>query len=650
MLDTLVFLCVAFPVLAAIAVYMDKQGSYRKPVITITGIVLALSALGLAGSDQLLFSPKYILGIGLNGLITVLDFVLLAVIVYIGLKRKHNLITWLAGAQLLGMIILEFFLINHSKEISGFNVDQLSKTMVLVISIVGSLICYYGIGYMKEHEEHLHLSVSKQPRFFALMLLFLGAMNGLVLANNLTWLYFFWEVTTLCSFLLIGHDGNDEAKNNAATALWMNLMGGVAFVFAMCFFQRSMGTLSLDILLKASASAPVAQLLMVPVVALCFAGFTKSAQMPFQKWLCGAMVAPTPVSALLHSSTMVKAGVYLIIRLAPMYQGSSLSTVIAIFGAFTFLITAAMAVSQNNGKKILAYSTISNLGLIVACAGINTAASITAAMLLIIFHAISKGLLFLCVGAIEQRIGSRNIEDMRGLFQVMPRTALITSIGIITMMLPPFGMLLAKWMAIESAMNATAGVPILVTMLALGSGLTILFWGRWAGELLSTAKPGISISSEQQDETIRKPLTILAGAALLLSLLTPLVYTTLVAPIAADMFAHNGDITMYSVSLGVFKNNVGVFAIYPIYLVLALGAWIAWRAASKVSDDHSLPYMSGMQAEKDGKPGFTGPMLGFVEAKSSNYLLESLFGESKLTQPCNIIALAILVLMVGGVL
>ena len=140
------------------------------------------------------------------------------------------------------------------------------------------------------------------------------------------------------------------------------------------------------------------------------------------------MVAPTPVSALLHSSTMVKAGVYLVLRLSPAFAGTMLAGIVSLTGAFTFVAASALACGQSNGKKILAYSTIANLGLIIACAGMATPAAITAAILLIIFHAVSKGLLFLCVGTIEQHIGSRDIESMRGLYKIMPRVAVIRQI------------------------------------------------------------------------------------------------------------------------------------------------------------------------------------------------------------------------------
>ena len=204
-----------------------------------------------------------------------------------------------------------------------------------------------------------------------------GAMNGLGLCDSLTWVFFFWEITTLCSFFLISHDGTREAKRNATRALWMNMVGGIGFLAAMLFMQKAIGTLSIQAMLAQSVVMH-STAAMLPIAFLCFAAFTKSAQLPFQSWLCGAMVAPTPVSALLHSSTMVKAGVYLVLRLSPAFAGTMLAGIVSLTGAFTFVAASALACGQSNGKKILAYSTIANLGLIIACAGMATPAAITA--------------------------------------------------------------------------------------------------------------------------------------------------------------------------------------------------------------------------------------------------------------------------------
>ena len=636
MLDTLVFVTVLLPFLVAAVLLVLREQNVRKVILVATAGVLILASLAMLRGGAFLMSPAPLY----DTLVALGDFVILFVVLCVGLKRKNQIIVWLTVAQFVGLIWLEFFMLKGHAAIPAFFADDLSLVMVLVISIVGSLIAVYGIGYMKEHEEHLHLPASRQPRFFFFIILFLGAMNGLVLANNLLWMYFFWECTTLCSFMLIGHDDTEIARKNAERALWMNVLGGTAFLFGVILLQKVAGTLSLqDILAKGPEFAVAGGAILAPMFLLVFAGMTKSAQAPFQSWLTGAMVAPTPVSALLHSSTMVKAGVYLIVRLAPIYVGTYLSNFIALFGAFVFLATAALAAGQSNGKKILAYSTISNLALIIACAGINTPAAITAAILLILFHAISKALLFLCVGAIEQKIGSRDIEDMRGLYARMPRTTVVTIIGVLTMMLPPFGMLMAKWMAIESA----HGQFLVMVMLALGSGLTVLFWCRWAGILL--ASPFGTPRPEAQAASVRAPLYILATLAVVVSLLSPVVYNLLVAPVVTMYYKT----AAYTLHLGNFEAPTGVFIVYPLFVLLGLGFYYAVRQSRKVTAAQiSAPYMCGEQTSTDGKPGFLGPLGQVVAAASGNYYLEQFFGEAMLSKWVNVIALAVLAIMLFG--
>lgn len=646
MLQLLLLGCIFFPLLAAAAAGLDKDGRSRR-VIVFTGVgVTALSALGLALHGS--FTLPVTTGGGLSELMTVLDFALLLVILYIASRMRHKLCAMLAVAQLLGMVYLDFALLDGPAP-AMFKADALSLVMVLVISLVGGIVCVYALGYMKEHEDHLRLAVSRQPRFFFIVLLFLGAMNGLVLCDSLPWIFFFWEVTTLCSFLLISHDGTREARANALRALWMNMLGGLAFVAAMLFTQKALGTLSVERIIEVMGDpAAHTAATLLPLAFLAFAGFTKAAQLPFQSWLCGAMVAPTPVSALLHSSTMVKAGVYLVLRISPALAGTMLAGVIALMGAFTFVATSALACGQSNGKKVLAYSTIANLGLIIACAGIGTPAAVAAGVLLIIFHAVSKGLLFLCVGAVEQQIGSRDIEAMRGLYRVMPRTAIIMMIGMMTMMLPPFGALLAKWMAMEAAAAAPAFMPVLVTLIAFGSALTVLFWARWAGlvlggDPLASERP----AAEQMPASMTSALRALLWGAIALSLLVPFIFAGIDDAIRI-LYGTNG---AFSVSGGVFRNSMGAFAVYPLFALLALGVWLALRQARRAAARKpDLPYLSGIQQTEEGKLGFNGPLNVFVENRSSNYYLEAWFGEEKLTGKLNTIALVLLVVMLGGLL
>jgi ech hydrogenase subunit A len=631
-MSNLLFLLILLPAVAALVCYFVRSSAVRTLTVVATGAILTLASLGLLGQGT--FEPLTVgsvLGISSDFLITVMDFALLGVIFAYGIKHKNLLIQGFTLAQAVLLVWFELVVVEHAA-VPALAGDQLSLIMVLVVSIIGSLICIFAIPYMKEHEEHLHLKKSRQPRFFFYLVLFLGAMNGLVLSNNILWLYFFFEVTTLCSFMLIGHDATEIATKNSVRALWMNSLGGLAFVLGMILVYSKAGTLDISAIL---AAGPQGALMVTGVGFLCLAGFTKAAQVPFQSWLLGAMVAPTPVSALLHSSTMVKAGVYLVLRFAPAFAGTLLSDGVAVCGAFTFLACAALGVGQSNGKKILAYSTVANLGLIICCAGINTPLAMTAAIMLIFFHAISKSLLFLCVGTIEQAIGSRDIEDMRGLYAMHPRTATITIIGILSMMLPPFGVLMGKWMAIEAA---SSNIYVIV-MLALGSAMMVVFLARWAGSLMSSREQGAT--PEKQATLIRLPLMVLCLGAVVLSVCSPWIYNSMIAP----MF----QAPPFTVSLGSLEAPMGTFAVVPLFIVLGLGLIFAMRSAAGFRKVKIVaPYVSGSNAGEDGT--YIGPMNGLVPFAAGNMYLGELFAEGKLTPIFNALAVALIVLMLGGAL
>jgi len=491
---------VLLPLIAGILVFLIRHYQTRGFIVILTAIVLIVNSiyflkLGLPAD----FTPENHLW---GTIITVLDYAILLFYIYAGLSLKNWLVLIFALAQIIPLAWWEFSA-GASQTLEtikpAFMIDQLSVVMVLIISIIGSLICVYAIRYMKDHEDHKGLEKSRQSRFLFWLVMFLGAMNGLVLADNLMWLYFFWEVTTLCCFQLIAHDLTKEAINNGARALWMNSIGGTAMIAAMIYIYFNNGqTVEYLTLSSIIQSGGAVAYLLLPVALMCFTGMIKAAQMPFQGWLLGAMVAPTPVSALLHSSTMVKAGVYLVLRLAPAFS-PLLGQMVAICGAFTFFAASVLAISQTTGKRVLAYSTIANLGLIVACAGIGTDLAMAAAILLIIFHAISKGLLFLCAGTIEHKIWSREIEDMEGLAEKAPLTTFITIIGMLSMFLPPFGMLLGKWAALE----ASYAVPLAAVLFVLASAVTMVFWAKWLGRLLEvTPKLGRKIESLSLSYTV----------------------------------------------------------------------------------------------------------------------------------------------------
>lgn len=637
MRDLLIPLLVLSPLLGGIAALLFRKTGARNAVVGVVVAVLVGASVALASNGLMPYTPGPLTRIDWNRVVLVADVVLLLWFLGLAWSRRHPGAFALASLQAVGFAFLELRYGDRLKVAQGFMVDWLAIAMVLLVSILGSAILLYAIPYMDEHERHHPGEPSRQPRFFALILVFLGAMNGLALSNNLYWTYLFWEVTTLCCVLLIAHDGTAEAVASSNRALWMNLVGGCAFLAAILMLAQAQPigeAMALDKLV----GGPTPYLL--PVALLCLAGFTKSAQLPFHGWLLGAMVAPTPVSALLHSSTMVKAGVYLVIRCAPAMQDTGLTNLVALAGAFTFVTTAMVAISQRNAKRVLAYSTISNLGLIIACAGLNTAMAVSAAVMLLLFHAVSKALLFLAVGAIEQRIGSREIERMEGLVLRMPWTTALTVLGVLTMLLPPFGVLVSKWAALESA----AREPVAMVLFVLGSAFTVLFWVRWIGRLLAVEPGNEPDMRERMPALFLWTMGSIAALAVLLSLLVTQVMVRFVAPVVASYLDVGSE--GFRATVADLESRVGSFPVLGLTLSLLIAIALAMIVASGRRKP-GVPYLCGEPpAEGTGLAPF-GPADSPEQVRVSGSYLERFFSEERHVAWMSVVGGVLVVAMLG---
>jgi len=598
---------ILFPVAAAFALLVIKNDKVRAIVITVSAILLSACSIALLVTnfrcDTQYFNPviSYI-----DKAIFFIEALLAVYIFYTGLRHKKYIV---AGLILSQFLIMAFFELKHAHSIiieHELLVDKFSIIMALLIGVVGSLICIYAIGYMKDF--HLHFKEFKDnTRFFSfLMFVFLSAMFGIVFSNNLLWLYFFWEITTLCSFLLIGYKKTEESMNNAFRALEFNLIGGLAFLIGIMCLYRFYGVVEMD---KAVYLGKLGAL--VPVALISFAGLTKSAQMPFSSWLLGAMVAPTPVSALLHSSTMVKAGVYVILRFAPALQGTAVGFIIALIGGTTFLIASLVVVSQSDAKKALAYSTIANLGLIVLCAGVGTYEAMWAAMLLIIFHAVTKCLLFLCVGAVEHRIHSRNIEDMDGLIISMPKISIMMQIGMVGMFLAPFGMLISKWAVLKALVDYN---PLLAVFVIFGSASTIFFWVKWLGKIITVVNKEYDLE-EGMNRTEMAPLYVLSFMTVVLCGFFPAISTALIQPYVVEI---------YGTTIAMSHGNVVIMSIMLAMVMLFPLSFINYGKKVKVVD----AYLAGANIETSTR--FRGAGGSIKDMAMKNYYLDKYFGEAKL--------------------
>jgi ech hydrogenase subunit A len=476
---------------------------------------------------------------------------------------------------------------------------------------VGGGICLYALGYMREYHTVAHRDVpDRRPLFFALLFIFMSAMFGLIFANNLVWLFLFWEITTLCSFLLIGYTQTDEAKRNALRALVMNLAGGLAFAVAIVWLHRQTGRIELQALLALKSKQ---SLVLLPAALLCFAGITKSAQLPFSSWLLGAMVAPTPVSALLHSSTMVKAGVYLVLRMAPVVAGTKVGMMVALVGAVTFVVASLAAITTSEAKRVLAWSTVANLGLIVLCGGIGTYEAVWAGILLIIFHAVAKCLLFLCVGVVEHKLHSRNIEDMSGLVVRMPRVAIMMQIGMAGMFLAPFGMLISKWAVLKAVVDA---YPSLSVFIAFGSAATLFFWVKWMGKLIQVVGPA---------ERIKKEL-VLGEAIALYGLSAATALACLLFPRISSFFIEPYIYTVYGQAASLGEGNVIIMTIMMGMVMLFPLSFMNYGRGVKVVD----AYLGGANVHSSVQ--FRSTADSVQDVAIGNYYLRNIFSEAWLSR------------------
>ena len=612
----LVGFLILFPLVAAIALFCIRNNQARNIVVIASAIIIAVASVILvvtnlgAGYTPFEFSSEAI-----DLLCSGISIAIVAVILGFSWKYKNIPAAVLAIIQLVMVLVLEFAFEVELEVPYGLYFDSLSLLMTFIIGVVGSGICVYAIGYMEDFQAHEPEGAKdRRPFFFGLMFLFLSAMFVIVFSNNMEWMFTGWEITTVCSFLLIGFTKTEEAIKNSFRQIIMNLAGGIGFVVALYCCAFMVGTFSFYDFLVIGCQKPA--LVALAVTALAFAGITKAAQMPFQTWLLGAMVAPTPTSALLHSSTMVKAGVFLLVKLAPIFMVCPVPSLMVIMvGAVTFLLCSFMAISQSNAKRVLAYSTIANLGLVTACAGVGSPEAVWAACFLILFHALAKSLLFLCVGTAEHHIGSRDIEDMDLLFDRMPRLARFMMVGIMGMFIAPFGMLIAKWGALVSF--AQADQVALILILGFGSAATFMFWAKWLGKLA-----GIAGQPENVEVTVHKSewASLLLMVVLLICgcVCLPLISAVSVEPYVVSVFGVFGQ--------DISTDNLWLACICAAVVFVALFA----GAGKTTSKQKKVPvYLAGVSRDDDNR-SFQNSLSDSSEAVTRNWYLESVFGEKKI--------------------
>ncbi len=511
----------------------------------------------------------------------VFDTILLGYFAYIGFKTENKKILFLSLIQIAILFALESF---EAKSGYDIVVDKLSVFMFLLINIVGSLILIYATRYIKDETA----DTSKQALFLAILTAFLGVMNVLVSADNIKWLFLFFELTTLASFWLIGFRDNEESKENARTALWMNQIGGVALLIAALVAKSQFHTVYISEIL-----AHGGEHLMFFCALVSIAALIKGAQIPFSTWLLGAMVAPTPVSAILHSSTMVKIAPYLILKISPAIAGSAIGAGVAAVGAVSFLVSAALALREDSFKKILAYSTISLLGLMVLTAALGTPLTILACMLLIIFHGVSKAMLFMCAGILEKKYHIKSIEAVEGLIGKAPILTSLIVLGFLSIALPPFGVFFAKWLAYEGVVGfGGLLIAFLLFFIAVGSVALTLLYFKTVGRFVANDGQ----KSEKEDGSYLIAPFVL-GVSLLL-------FAVFVSPAISSFFKENAEFVAKAIvpiasnfwDIELPFGTLKFWHILAAFLLLGIAPILAAKIKLK-GVDKATPYTCGERIE-----------------------------------------------------
>ena len=404
----------------------------------------------------------------------------------------------------------------------SFRLDALGLLFSLLITGIGTLIFIYAYYYLSPQN-----SLSK---LYVLLMLFMAAMLGISLSNNLILLLTFWELTSISSFLLVGYWSNYEAaQRGSRMALTITGMGGLAMLGGFVLLAQITGTYQIDQILMMTEQIQSHDLFVPTLLLILLGAFTKSAQFPFHFWLPNAMAAPTPVSAYLHSATMVKAGIFLLARLLPIFAGAALyHNLVTFIGLFTLCMAAFFAIFKEDLKGLLAYSTISHLGLIMCLLGIGSPLAVAAAIFHIINHATFKAALFMIAGIIDHESGTRDLRKLSGLWQLLPFTATLTMITAASMAGVPLtnGFLSKEMFFTELVANLSGPVLLVSAIVATLAGIFAVAYSiRLVHGVFFDGPIGKNVPNKEAHEPpfgMRAPATLLAVLCILVGLMPAL--------------------------------------------------------------------------------------------------------------------------------
>lgn len=477
----------------------------------------------------------------------------------------------------------------------AFRLDSLSWLMVLLVGGVGAAVLVYSSAYFSARAGGL-------GRFGGVLVAFAGAMLGLVTTDDLLLLYVFWELTTVFSYLLIGHYADRKAsRRGAMQAIIVTTTGGLAMLVGIVLIGDAAGTYRISAIL---AQPPAGTAVTIAVVLLLAGAVSKSALVPLHFWLPSAMAAPTPVSAYLHAAAMVKAGVYLVARFAPAYSHlDAWRAIVIVLGCTTLLLGGYRALRQYDLKLVLAFGTVSQLGLLVLLVGLGSRAAALAGLAMLGAHAMFKACLFLAVGVVDAATGTRDLRLLSGVGRALPVTATAAALATASMIgLPPFAGYVAKEAALAALLDSGEPVDLVVLgAVVVGSALTVayglrLWWGAFATKPPTTALRG---PGEAPAGALQRPSPVLVAPTVALALLglatalVPHLGEQLLAPHADTYPGEPGHLVLWDVGPALAL-TAGVLAT-GVALFVARARVEGWQGRVRAPVDLDRIYRRGMR-------------------------------------------------------
>lgn len=396
----------------------------------------------------------------------------------------------LAGSCILAKDVLAGQKITIIKQLPlGFNfiltADMLAVFMAITSSLIGAIIVLYSFGYINHYPN--------QNEYYMMVVFFLGSMMGIIFSGNLIFIYLFWEMTAIASWRLIGFFREPKHVLRADKAFLVTVFGAFVMLIGFIMIFHNTGSFDLAVIKEAAKNNPVPD---IAVLLILFGILSKSATLPFHTWLPDAGVAPSPVTALLHAAVLVKIGVYVFARLfiATFTLAEMWHVIIPWIAAVSALVSAGAALIETDMKRIIAYSTVSQIAFILLGFSVGTEIGIAGALLFILMHGLAKGGLFLCAGIVEHNTKTKNITQLGGLISTMPVTAISFLICSFSVMgIPPFGGFFSKYMVISGSVNS--GQILLTFTFLAGAMLTILYLFRIFNKIF-LGSPKFAHSSE----------------------------------------------------------------------------------------------------------------------------------------------------------